>query len=250
MKRIFGSLALAALLVAGLAFAVPGGKGESTDRAFPRQETAQANPGQKPAEQEASDQEGDTVRCANLIYAGTKTSVCFSDRFLERVERETNIDTNNKFAQIKLATDDIYQHPFAIMTGEGSFTLLEQERKNLRNYLTRGGFLLASAGCSSREWDRSFRNEVKRIFPDIQLKKIPLDHPIYHTVFDIRDIRLSHGGRSLLEGLEYEGKIVLIYSPEGLNDTPNVKGCCCCGGNEVQNCQEVNVNILVYALTH
>jgi hypothetical protein len=36
-----------------------------------------------------------------------------------------------------------------IMTGEGDFELLDSERANLRKYVEGGGFLLASAGCSS-----------------------------------------------------------------------------------------------------
>jgi len=41
---------------------------------------------------------------------------------------------------------------------------------------------------------------------------------------------------------------VLIYSPDGLNDTGTMHGCCCCGGNEIKNSQKVNANILAYAL--
>jgi hypothetical protein len=44
--------------------------------------------------------------------------------------------------------------------------------------------------------------------------------------------------------------MVMIYSPHGLNDTAHTEGCCCCGGNEIVNSLDVNVNILVYALMH
>jgi len=193
----------------------------------------------------------DMVKCANLIYAGSKSSVCFSDKFLDTVRRETNCQPEGKFAPVKLASQEMYNFPFAIMTGEGRFTLREQERKNLKSYLTRGGFLLASAGCSSNEWNISFRREIAKIFPDKKLKKIEMSHPIFHTVFDISSIRLKRGGTTKLEGLVIDGKIVLIYSSEGLNDTPNAgRGCCCCGGNEIKNSQEINVNIFTYALTH
>ena len=40
------------------------------------------------------------------------------------------------------------------------------------------------------------------------------------------------------------------YSPDGLNDTQHMQGCCCCGGNEITNAVDVNVNVLAYALTH
>jgi hypothetical protein len=191
------------------------------------------------------------VRAANLVYAGSKTSNCFSDQFLVTTGRETNIMTEAKFDEVKLAKPELFDYPFAVMTGEGPFTLLETERQNLKSYLERGGFLLASAGCSSQEWDQAFRSEIGRIFKDVKLKRIPMDHPIFNTVFDINSVDLKKSaGFAQIEGLEIDGRIALIYSPEGLNDTANVPGCCCCGGNEIRNSEEVNVNVLTYSLTH
>lgn len=192
------------------------------------------------------------VKCANLIYAGTKTSTCFSDKFLATTRRETNIESQRRFEQVKLSGDSLFDYPFSVMTGEGQFRLMERERINLKSYLTRGGFVLASAGCSSEEWDQSFRAEMKRIFPELKLVKIPKDHKIFGTVFDITQIKLKKSsGEGVLEGLEMDGRIVLIYSSEGLNDTANAGGgCCCCGGNEIKNSQEVNVNIFTYSVTH
>ena len=192
------------------------------------------------------------VQCANLIYGHSKSSVCFSDEFLAQVQKDTNIRTNRRFCPVKLDGAEVYQYPFAVMTGEGAFTLTPPQRVNLRNYLTRGGFLLASAGCSSSAWDASFRSEIRAVFPDKSLQKLPMSHPAFHTVYDINELGTTHSGpQGYLEGLEIDGKIVLIYSREGLNDTPNAgPGCCCCGGNEIRNARQVNVNLLAYALTH
>ena len=198
----------------------------------------------------------EALKCANLIYAGSKSSVCFSSMFLETVKRETNCEPSEEFSPVRLAKDEMFKYPFAVMTGEGEFTLLDKERQMLKSYLARGGFLLASAGCSSIEWDKSFRKEINMIFPNNRMRKISMDHAIFHTVFEIDSIVLKKGGSTQLEGLEIDGKIVLIYSPEGLNDTANAgkksggAQCCCCGGNEIKNSQEINVNIFTYALTH
>jgi hypothetical protein len=194
------------------------------------------------------------IRCANLIYGGSRTSKCFSDEFLRRIERVSTIRTARRFASVKLSSDEIFKFPFVVMTGEGRFSLPQRERDHLRSYLTRGGFLLASAGCSSKEWDRSFRREMALIFKDLPsaeglaLKRIPMDHPVFHTIKDISALTLSHGGKGYLEGVEWNGKMVVIYSREGLNDTANTTGCCCCGGNEVNQAAEVNMNILSYVL--
>lgn len=189
----------------------------------------------------------DAVECANLIYAGTRSSVCFSEKFLTAVARDTTINTSRKSRPVKLAGKEIFGYPFAIMTGEGSFSLAEQERVNLGRYLERGGFLLASAGCSSKQWDESFRREVRTIFPNRELKEVPMDHEIFRTVYKITNLD-TKGDPAKLEGLTLGGKIVLIYSSDGLNDSTSLHGCCCCGGNEIHNSQKVNANILVYAL--
>jgi hypothetical protein len=191
------------------------------------------------------------VECGNLIYAGTKTSKCFSDEFLTTVQQKTSIATERRFKAVKLADDELFKIPFVIMTGEEDFNLPTKERDNLKKYLQNGGFLLASASCSNEAWSKAFEREIKSIFGNDCLKDIPLDHEIFRTIFTVKDLKLSHSGpQTLLKGLTHNGKIVVVYSAEGLNDSSHAEGCCCCGGNEIQNSMEINANILAYALLH
>ncbi len=192
-----------------------------------------------------------SIRCANLIYAGTETSRCFSDQFLSSMQKLTAIPTERRFKSVKLASDELFDFPFVVMTGEASFTLTSKERKNLKKYLASGGFLLASAGCSSSKWDKAFRREIHRIFPDKALARLDMQHPVFHTVADIEKLKLKSAAPDVgLEGLTLSDKTVMIYSPHGLNDTAHTEGCCCCGGNEIKNSLQVNINILAYALLH
>src|SRR5262245_61725196 len=191
---------------------------------------------------------GEAVECANLIYAGTKSSVCFSEEFLSAVASSTSINTARKFKPVKLAEKEAFKFPFAVMTGEGGFSLTEDERRNLKLYLEKGGFLLASAGCSSKEWSESFQREMESVLPKHKLADVEMVHPIFRTIYDVRKLDTAHGADARLLGLTIGGKIVLIFSPDGLNDTATMHGCCCCGGNEIKNSQKVNANILAYAL--
>lgn len=197
--------------------------------------------------QQGGESEG-IVQVANLVYAGTQSSKCFADHFLIEAEKGSSISTSRRFHSVKLASDEIYEFPLAIMTGEGTYQLSGRERENLRHYVERGGFLLASAGCSSREWDRSFRDEMAAIFRDIPLKAIDMTHPLFHTVFDIDELKAKHGKPQPLEGISLDGRLGVVYSQDGLNDTGHTQGCCCCGGNELTNAIRINVNILGYAL--
>lgn len=190
------------------------------------------------------------VQVANLVYAGTKSSRCFSDHFLIQAEKESSISTSRRFHAVKLASESIYEFPLVIMTGEGDFTLSAAERENLRRYVERGGFLLASAGCSSSEWDRAFRREMALVFPNNPMHAIDISHPVFHTVYEIGEVQARHGTPQPLVGVSVGSRLGVLYSQDGLNDTPHSTGCCCCGGNELTNAVRINVNILAYALTY
>ncbi|MBX3442991.1 MAG: DUF4159 domain-containing protein [Planctomyces sp.] len=191
------------------------------------------------------------VNAAILTYGAGKTSRCFSNEFLSLISRESHIQCNPKFVSTNLESSELFECPFAVMTGEGHFDLTEAQRLNMRNYLENGGFIIASAGCSSEEWKSSFRQEIQRVFPELPLTRLEFNHPVFHTVYDIPELKCKGTHRAHLEGLELDGKIVLIFSPDGLNDTGKAgPRCCCCGGNEIQNARQMNVNLLAYTLTH
>ena len=177
------------------------------------------------------------VQVANLVYAGTKSSRCFSDHFLIKAEKETcdlhqpplpcREAVERQHLRVSAADHDRRGRLPACPTAE---------RESLRRYVERGGFLLASAGCSSTEWDRAFRREMATIFPNHPLQAIDMSHPMFHTVYDIKELHTTHGGSPRpLVGVSIGGRLGVVYSQDGLNDTPHTTGCCCCGGNELEN---------------
>jgi hypothetical protein len=228
----------------GLMFgiSITGATDNEKDKLQPKPPTVVADP------KTVGGESNSIIQVANLVYAGTKSSECFSDHFLTRAERESSISTSRRFHTVKLASDEVFHFPLVIMTGEGEFALTEEERQNLRVYIERGGFLLASAGCSSEDWNRSFRKEMQKTFPENTMKPISMDHMVFHTVNDIPKLEAKHGEPQPIEGIHFGDRLGVLYSQDGLNDTKNSVGCCCCGGNEIVNAEAINVNILVYTL--
>src|SRR4051812_44471710 len=153
------------------------------------------------------------IQCGNLMYGGTQTSVCFADHFLTRAARETNLSVASAFTPVQLSADAVFNTPFCVWSGEGAFTLNAKERENLKKYLSAGGFILASPGCSNADWDRSFRRELKICLPELSLTRIPMDHTIFSTVYKIPRLTLMHGGSTTqVEGITMNGRVVLVYS--------------------------------------
>jgi hypothetical protein len=190
------------------------------------------------------------LQCGNLVYCGNQSSVCFADRFLALAASQTTLRVNPKFCPVRLDTDGLFDFPFCVMSGNENFTFSEKERGQLRKYLNQGGFLLVSPGCSDTSWDKAFRRELSLCFPEMPLKQIASTHPIFSLVHAIPRLTDKNGKQVSLEGLELNGRLVLVYSRDGLNDVAHAEGCCCCGGNEVRNPELVNVNVFTYAVLY
>lgn len=215
------------------------------------------------------DSAADPIVVAMLSYGPSlKTGRCFSDSFLSVVARETSIRVRRVMASVPLDSDELAGHPFAVMTGEGSFELSDAEVANLRRHLLSGGFLLASAGCSNSAWAASMERALERALPESPPFELPLDHPVFHSLFDIQDFISRRRQPVRMMGVEVGGRLAVLYSPQGLNDTNEVgglapdgrawlpeatsnqraTGCCCCGGDEIISAKFINANALVYAL--
>ena len=189
------------------------------------------------------------IAVARLNYGHEAADVPFSDAFLTQLKQDTHIKALDHLVPVKIDSPQLREHPFAIMTGQGSFTLTLAQRDHLQHYLQQGGFLLASAHCSNKAWSASFRDVMTTLFPEQALTDLTIDHPVFHSVYEIvtsqhekrRQEQLPH-----LQSLTLDGRVVVIFSPEGLNDAADT---CCCAGREVKGAHQLNINILAYGLT-
>ena len=129
------------------------------------------------------------------------------DVILRRKLRElSNINVSMEPKIVRLADfDEMARFPFVFMTSEGFFRLPEDEEKNLREYLERGGFILADDCVFAGKEDRFFRcygKLVDTLFPDNPMRHIPPDHEIYHIYYDFASSCSPH-----MQGVrEHDGK--------------------------------------------
>ncbi|MFN0066258.1 MAG: DUF4159 domain-containing protein [Limisphaerales bacterium] len=76
-------------------------------------------------------------------------------------------------------------HPFIFLSAAGSLNLGEDEVAALRRYLLNGGFLLMDDFWGEREW-ANCEAVFREVFPDRRFFELPLTHPLYHGVFEIK----------------------------------------------------------------
>ena len=100
---------------------------------------------------------------------------------LRAIRERTGLPVADTETVVTLTEDKLWSVPYLHMTGHGNVHFSDAELRTLRQWLQQGGFLHASDNYGM---DESFRREIKRLFPDHDLVEVPLDHPIYHLVYD------------------------------------------------------------------
>jgi len=116
-------------------------------------------------------------------------------------------------ACMKALGDPQRRVPFIHVTGHGNIRFSDAEVLRLREYLQRGGFLHVDDNYGL---DESFRREIKRLYPDRPLVEVPLDHPIYHVVYDfpagVPKIHEHDGKPAQGFGIFVNGRLVVYYT--------------------------------------
>ena len=129
----------------------------------------------------------------------------------------SNIGTNIKKepATVEVGSSDIFNYPFIHMTGHGNVIFNANEAENLRNYLTAGGFLHIDDNYGM---DSYVRNEIKKVFPEIDLVEIATNHPIFNGKYKFKNglpkIHIHNASPSQAFGIIIEGRLVCLYTFE------------------------------------
>ena len=120
------------------------------------------------------------------------------DRNLIRLLRRlTTVDVRSVEQPVDLDDgDDVFNWPFLVASNVGSWDLNDAQAAKLREYLLRGGFLLCDSYFGTREW-AGFEPVLKRVFPDRPIVDLPDDHPIFTTVYDLKQRTQVRNMRSM-----------------------------------------------------
>jgi hypothetical protein len=153
------------------------------------------------------------------------------------------------------------------MLGRYDFHLTDAERAQLKQYLERGGTILADSICASKAFATAFRREVASALPGQALVRIPPDDPIFTNAyggFDIRSVSLrdpqaaSDGREPIsarvrhvepqLEGIQLNGRWAVIFSPYDISCALESHEALGCRGYTHQDAARIGLNVLLYSL--
>jgi hypothetical protein len=195
------------------------------------------------------------LKIAKLKYNGggdwyaNKTAL---PNLIKFCNQELGTDLSDDEDIVDVGSKDLFLYPYVYMTGHGNVVFSESEASNLRKYLISGGFLHIDDNYGL---DKFIRLELKKVFPELELKELPYDHPVYHQKFifpkGLPKIHEHDGKPAQGFGIIYEGRLVLFYSYEcdlgngwediRVHNTPEEKH---------RDALRMGANLIAYCFTH
>jgi hypothetical protein len=130
--------------------------------------------------------------------------------FLPALERLTRIEASEDSAHIRLTDDELFDYPFLFIQQPGinPWNPTDDEAATLREYLLRGGFLVADDFHGEREW-AAFQFAMQRVLPEFPIVDIAEDNALLNIIYDLdertqipgeRHVNRWGGGPPSMEG--------------------------------------------------
>lgn len=202
----------------------------------------------------ASPQPGTKVEWARLRTSapGWDRHADADKRMLDYFRQHTGIDTGTTWHAVLARLEELRNYPFVF--ADSLKPLTPTERKNLGEYLRRGGFVLidtcinASVTPDPELYLREQIDVLKAELPELQVQPMTSDHEVYRIHFKTRQFPPTGrpGSTIPLLALTLGDRTIGFLSASGIQ-------CGRAGFGEpdaARTCTEMMTNIYLYALTH
>lgn len=150
------------------------------------------------------------VRYHRLEEAGWRAGYWWSDfpdsdlNLSYRLQQVTSIKVDPNGRVLNLTDKALFDYPWIYMVEPGRLRLTDEEVLILRRYLLNGGFLMADDFWGTPQW-ANFEREFKRVFPNREFQELPMEHPLFHCVFNLQGPKNSLQTPNVATGRRRDG---------------------------------------------
>ncbi len=180
-----------------------------------------------------------------------------SDQHLnEFLERATLLDLDAlSFRIVELGSNEVFDYPFAYVSEPGEMELTDQEVINLREFISRGGFILMDDFDGADQWSQ-MRSQVLRAFPQTDFVPVDPGHVVYRVHTPLDDLQAMSeyvpGGNITYYGLyDDTGRLAIMAGHN--NDLANFWDWYGDGSMPLKPSTDafrLGTNAVIYSLTH
>jgi hypothetical protein len=118
-----------------------------------------------------------------------------------RLQQVTSMKVNPDGRVLHLTDPALFDYPWIYMVEPGGLQLKDEEIPVLRRYLLNGGTLMADDFWGQKQWD-NFERNMRRVLPEYGFCELPMDHPIFHCVFDLTVTKNQLQTPNIRQGIE------------------------------------------------
>ena len=176
---------------------------------------------------------------------------------IDSLVRYTSIEAEPVGVSVRLDSPDVFNYPFLWLTGHLPVRFTDAERRNLKRYVERGGFIMVDDHNHdiTGVFHQTATEEIQRLFG--KMTRLPNDHEIYRCFFEFKSgpphtqHELNGWGDDLLhpylDAVIVNGRVGLLYSSKDYSSEWNFHA----ESKELmqQDITRFGVNLMVYALT-
>lgn len=211
--------------------------------------------------------ERDLLQISKIRYTGDWDAAPQALRnLLVALNRTAGMAASTKPRDLTLLDKNLFRYPIVYLHGRHDFALSRSEQDKLRDYLKQGGVLFSDACCGMPQFDRSFRRLVEQLYPDNSMKRIPPDHEMFTSKiggFDLKTVKRREPDvdnpnaafavsirnvEPFLEGVEVNGRYVVIYSKYDISCALERQSSVACTGYVHEDAVKIGVNVILYFL--
>ena len=140
----------------------------------------------------------DVFTFVRIMYGGGygKWAVDYPDSDLNlpfRLQQLTSLRVSPDPIILELTDPRLFDYPFVYIIEPGGdprylqpgMNLSPDEAAALRRYCLNGGFVMVDDFWGESEWD-NFYLDYQKVFPDREPQELPLEHEIFHCVYDLK----------------------------------------------------------------
>jgi len=200
-------------------------------------------------------------RVTQVIHNGVwKTRSAAFPMLLKAFHDATGTPVSFDVQEASLTDPAIYNSPFLYLTGTTDFSLTEEQRAALRNFLNNGGVLFVEAGEGRQSFDAAFRQEMQKVLPGHELSPLKPGSDLLSQPMTVENMNARPALAAQREnqaqipaevyGIELNGSYSVIYSPNDLSAGWERAPAPYAMGYQPKDATALGVNVLYYAVTH
>ncbi len=222
--------------------------------------------GRAMARGEAYGVKDNTANPDKIVFAQVKTDGIWNSdpgaetRFMRYLSRNVNIDAGAKPVYVDIAgSKPLEDYPFLYLSGIGDFKLKSNEVPRLREYLDNGGFLFVNNSMGLNEFDSSFKQQIRQLYPGSEMVRINSNDPVLargpfkfnRSGFTVTAAQKFPGCRTpLLYGLRDGDRYKVIYSPVDITGGWFGTSRPGSAGYDSDTALRLGANLVTYFMTH